>query len=68
MIKNIKRKDQKDYEAIVVSSFTNPEATSVEDRNTLIRLVIQLDKACSSANLRMNLLSSKEASNPTELD
>jgi hypothetical protein len=68
MIKNITRKDRKAYEAIVASAFTCPEATSVEDRNTLIRLVIQLDKACSGANLRINLLSSKEASNPTELD
>ena len=52
MIKNITRKDRKDYEAIVVSSFTYPEATSVEDRNTLIRLVIQLDKACSELRQR----------------
>jgi len=73
MIKNTKRKDQKDYEAIVVSSFTNPEATSVEDRNTLIRLVIQLDKACSELRQRQGELENelakfKEASNPTELD
>ena len=56
MIKNIKRKDQKAYEAIVVSSFTYPEATSVEDRNTLIRLVIQLDATCSELRQRQGEL------------
>ena len=52
MIKNITRKDRKDYEAIVVSAFIRPEITSVEDRNTLIRLVIKLDKARSEFRQR----------------